>query len=441
MPDPVVSHRPVAVLGAGLTGASWTALFAAHAREVRVFDKTPRRARSACARALEMGRFLVDKGLADPKAFALGSESVHAVGTMEEALAGAEHAQECVAEDLDLKRAVFAQADRAAAPDTILATSSSGLSISDIQTGLSGAGRCIAAHPYNPPHLIPIVELAPGSQTDPAVMARARDFYLSVGKDPVVLSRDVPGYLANRMSAALWREAIELVRTGVASVADVDRAISSGPGLRWAIMGPHILYHLGGGEDGIRGHLKHLGPVKEGMLRDIATWTTFPPDTIEVLEEGLRDMLEETEPGSLERERDEALAGFIAARTQAARSAPAGPVIVDGATAEVINVVPGATRATLASGERTTLVKFEMEAGATIPKHSHPHEQTGFLVSGDLMLFGEDGEWPVTVGDSWSIPGAMAHGAHTEAGATIVEVFTPVRTEYLPGPPGRPPSR
>src|SRR5660398_169128 len=292
VPDPVVSHRPVAVLGAGLTGASWTALFAAHAREVRVFDKTPERARSACARALEMGRFLVDKGLADPKAFALGSESVHAVGTMEEALAGAEHAQECVAEDLDLKRAVFAQADRAAAPDTILATSSSGLSISDIQTGLSGAGRCIAAHPYNPPHLIPIVELAPGSQTD-----------------------------------------------------------------------------------------------------------------------------------------------------QAARSAPAGPVIVDGATAEVINVVPGATRATLASGERTTLVKFEMEAGATIPKHSHPHEQTGFLVSGDLMLFGEDGEWPVTVGDSWSIPGAMAHGAHTEAGATIVEVFTPVRTEYLPGPPGRPPSR
>src|SRR5680860_1081330 len=176
------------------------------------------------------------------------------------------------------------------APDTILATSSSGLSISDIQTGLSGAGRCIAAHPYNPPHLIPIVELAPGSQTDPAVMARARDFYLSVGKDPVVLSRDVPGYLANRMSAALWREAIELVRTGVASVADVDRAISSGPGLRWAIMGPHILYHRGGGEDGIRGHLKHLGPVKEGMLRDIATWTTFPPDTIEVLEEGLRDL-------------------------------------------------------------------------------------------------------------------------------------------------------
>src|SRR5680860_1189716 len=105
------------------------------------------------------------------------------------------------------------------------------------------------------------------------------------------------------------------------------------------------------------------------------------------------------------------------------------------------NVVPGVTRATLASGERTTLVKFEMEAGATIPEHSHPHEQTGFLVSGNLMLFGEDGEWPVTVGDSWSIPGAMAHGAHTEAGATIVEVFTPVRTEYLPGPPGRPPSR
>ncbi|HZK49073.1 MAG TPA: 3-hydroxyacyl-CoA dehydrogenase NAD-binding domain-containing protein [Thermoleophilia bacterium] len=326
MTDRYASLGPVAVIGAGLTGASWAALFAAHGREVCLFDVDRERAESACGRALEMGRFLVEKELAQADAFALGSSRLWAAATMEEALAAAVHVQECVAEDLEVKRSVFAQADRAARPDAIIATSSSGLSITDIQAGLPGAGRCIAAHPYNPPHLVPLVELAPGAETDPAVMERARDFYLSVGKDPVVLSRDVPGYLSNRMSAALWREAIELVRTGVASVADVDRAISSGPGLRWAAMGPHLLYHLGGGEGGIRGHVEHLGHVKEGMLRDIATWTTFPSDTVDVLEEGLREVLADAEPGVLERERDEALAGFILARARAARlRARAGP--------------------------------------------------------------------------------------------------------------------
>lgn len=422
-----------------MTGAGWAALFAAHGREVRLFDTDSGRADSACVRALEMGRFLVDRGLADPIAFARGSSLLRAVSTMDEALDGVVLVQESVSEDLSVKRALFAEADRISSPDTILATSSSGLSITEIQAGLPGAGRCIAAHPYNPPHLVPLVELAPGAETDPAVMQRAREFYVSVGKDPVVLSRDVPGYLSNRMSAALWREAIELVRSGVASVEDVDRAVSSGPGLRWAAMGPHLLYHLGGGEGGIRGHLEHLGRVKEGMLRDIATWTAFPSDTVDVLEGGLRDRLAGVEPGALERERDEALAGFIAARGMAARPAPADPVVVGAAAAEVIQIAPGVTRATLVSGHRTTMVRFAMDAGADIPPHRHVHEQTGLLVSGDLVLIADGRHWPVVAGDSWSIPGGVLHGGHTEGGAVAVEVFAPVRDEYLPGPPPRPP--
>ncbi len=438
MREPDAPRGPVAVVGAGLTGAGWAALFASHGREVRVFDIDRRRAHSACARALDMGRFLVDRGLADPAEFGRGSSQLRAADSLEEALNEVVLVQECVAEDLEVKRSVFAAADNAAPPDAILATSSSGLSVTEIQAGLTGARRCIAAHPYNPPHLVPLVELAPGAETDPAVMEQARRFYLSVGKDPVVLTRDVRGYLANRMSVALWREAIELVRSGVASVADVDRAVSSGPGLRWAAMGPHLVYHLGGGEGGIRAHMEHLGNVKEGMLGDIASWTTFPADTVQVLEEGLREVLAGAEPGALERERDEALAGFIAARARAGR-VPSEPVVADGTSAEVIEIAPGATRATLACGERTTMVRFDLDAGADIPPHHHVHEQTGYLVSGDLLLIAGGREWPVSAGDSWSIPGGVVHGGHTQGGAVAVEVFAPARAEYLPGPPPCPP--
>ena len=439
MREPDVPRGPVAVIGAGLTGAGWAALFASHGLEVRLFDIDPLRARSARAEALNMGRFLVDWGLADPEEFGRGSSLLRVTDTLEEALSEVVLVQECVPEDLEVKRTLFAEADDAAPPDAILATSSSGLSVTEIQAGLAGARRCIAAHPYNPPHLVPLVELAPGAETDPAVMEQARRFYLSVGKDPVVLNREVRGYLANRMSAALWREAIELVRSGVASVVDVDRAISSGPGLRWAAMGPHLVYHLGGGEGGIRGHMEHLGQVKEEMLKDIASWTTFPADTVQVLEEGLREVLAGAEPGALERERDEALAGFIAARARAGR-VPSEPVIAAGTSAEAIEIAPGATRATLACGERTTMVRFEMDAGADIPPHSHVHEQTGYLVSGDLLLVAGGLEWPVSAGDTWSIPGGVVHGGHSQGGAVAVEVFAPVRADYLPGPPPCPPS-
>jgi 3-hydroxyacyl-CoA dehydrogenase len=192
-----------------------------------------------------------------------------------------------VREDIAVKRELFALADELTPEDALIATSSSGLSISEIQTAAARPRRTLAAHPYNPPHLVPLVELAPGSLTAPETMQRARSFYGSVGKEPVVLSRDIPGYIVNRISAALWREAVELVRAGVVSVADLDRAVCTGPGLRWAAMGPHLIYDLGGGREGIRGHVDHLAAVKEGMLRDLATWVTFPADTAEVLAEGL----------------------------------------------------------------------------------------------------------------------------------------------------------
>ena len=305
----------VAVVGAGLQGASWAALFAAHGLEVRLYDRDEAVARAALGRAGEMARFLVDQGLAVASVAEAGLARMRATADPAEAFAGVAHVQECVTEDLAIKRAVFRLAAQHAPADALLATSSSGLSISRIQEGVLGPERCLAAHPYNPPHLVPLVELAAGALTAPETIERARGFYRSVGRAPVVVHRDVPGYIGNRLSAALWREAVELVRSGVASVEEVDSAMRNGPGLRWAVMGPHLLYHLGGGAGGIRGHLDHLADVKEGMLRDLATWTTFPSDTADVLEAGLAEETAGRSMAELERERDESLAAILHVRS------------------------------------------------------------------------------------------------------------------------------
>ena len=193
-----------------------------------------------------------------------------------------------------------------------------------MQTAARHPERCLAAHPYNPPHLVPLVELAPGALTAPAALERARDFYAAVGKEPVVLAHDVPGYVANRLSAALWREAVELVRRGVASVDDVDRAVREGPGLRWSVMGPHLLYDLGGGRRAFAGICSIWPRPRQAMLRDLATWTEFPADSADVLEAGLS--VEKAGSGfeELTGRRDELLAACLSARRSVeARSADA----------------------------------------------------------------------------------------------------------------------
>jgi 3-hydroxybutyryl-CoA dehydrogenase len=303
----------IAVVGAGNTGASWAGLFAAYGHEVRRFDVREGAAAAALTRAAAAARFLAARGLAEPGPAEAGIARLSAPPTLAAAVAGTALVQECVPDRVDLKRAVFADVSRAAPDETLIATSSSGLSITAIQQDARLPGRTLAAHPYNPPHLVPLVELAPGELTDPAALERARDLYARVGKEPVVVNGDVPGYIANRMSAALWREAIELVRSGVATVEDVDKAVRYGPGLRWAVMGPHLIYHLGGGPSGIRGHVSHLTATKEGMLRDLATWTTFPPDTADLLADGLEAETGGKSLAQLEAERDEALAAVVLA--------------------------------------------------------------------------------------------------------------------------------
>ncbi len=304
------AHSPVAVVGAGLTGASWVALFASRGLKVRLHDKDQDALSRGFERAQTYVHFLIDHGMADQKEAEAGLSAVQPCAELFEAVQDAVFVQECVYENYDIKCAVFEAVDRHAPRHALIATSSSGLSINRIQEAARYPDRCLAGHPYNPPHLIPLVELAPGEKTAKETVEAARRFYEGVGKTPVVLTRSVPGYLANRMSAALWREAINLVLDGVASVADVDRAIHLGPGLRWAVMGPHLIYHLGGGEEGIRYHIEHLRAAKEEIWQDLNDWKELPSETAKALERGLPG-LEALE--SLARERDETLVQVLKA--------------------------------------------------------------------------------------------------------------------------------
>ena len=182
----------------------------------------------------------------------------------EAAVRDVDFVQECAPESRDIKIPLFAKLDSLLPPSVILASSSSGLTMSEIQSSCRHPERCVIGHPFNPPHLIPLVELVGGAKTSPRTLDRTHDFYTRMGKRVVRLHKEVPGHVANRLQAALWREAVHLVAEGVVSVADVDAAVCWGPGLRWGLMGPNLIFHLGGGEGGISHFLDHLaGPFSE----------------------------------------------------------------------------------------------------------------------------------------------------------------------------------
>jgi 3-hydroxyacyl-CoA dehydrogenase len=253
-PDQV---KHVAVLGAGTIGASWTALFLARGLSVAVQDPNP--AAEAYVRRYVSDAWLTLERLGMVADASSDRWRFHASPV--EAVRTADFVQENAPERLEIKHALYAEIDAALPPDTILASSSSGLMMSDLQPGLASAARLAIGHPFNPPHLIPLVEVVGGKDTAPATTAWCLEFYRHIGKRPILIRKEAPGHLANRLQAALWREAVNAVVTGLASVEDVDTAISSGPGLRWAAMGPHMTFHLGGGEGGMAHMLAQFRPA------------------------------------------------------------------------------------------------------------------------------------------------------------------------------------
>lgn len=236
-----------AVLGAGVIGASWTALFLASGRSVAVYDPAEDAQASVRAYVERAWPTLRELGLARHG----NPEAVEFHRSAADAVAGAAFVQESVPERLPIKHALYRDVGAALAPDAVVATSASGLTLSEMQTGWKDPSRFVLGHPFNPPHLIPLVEVMGNARTAPGIVEAAERFYAAVGKVTIRVNREVPGHVANRLQAAVWREAIHLIKTGVASVEDVDKAMWAGPGLRWATMGPTMLFHLGAGEGGL----------------------------------------------------------------------------------------------------------------------------------------------------------------------------------------------
>jgi len=277
----------IGIVGTGLIGAGWAAFYASKGFAVSLYDVDAAARQTGHERTRAYLASLRDCGLADAESHDRAIANLTVSGDLSEAVAGAKLVQESVTERYDIKKAIFRRIDGASEPETILASSSSGLLISELQTVMEHPGRSLIAHPFNPPHLIPLVELVPGKQTEGRVLAEAKAFFEFLGKVPVVLNQEVPGHIANRLQAAVWREAIDLVLKGVASVADVDKAMAAGPGLRWALLGPHMIFHLGGGSGGIRHFIDHVGVSWKQLWDDMASWTSLPPNAADVLAAGV----------------------------------------------------------------------------------------------------------------------------------------------------------
>ena len=243
----MVDPNHTAVLGAGVIGASWTALFLAAGRSVAVYD--------VADNVEETVRTYVEN--AWPTLAALGltrrgdQEALTFHRAPGEAVKGAAFVQESVPERVAIKHALYAEIEDSLDTDAVIASSASGLTLSEMQAGFRDPSRFVLGHPFNPPHLIPLVEVMGNERTGEGVVEEAEQFYADVGKVTIRVNKEVPGHVANRLQAAIWREALHLVQEGVASVEDVDKAVSAGPGVRWAAMGPTTLFHLGAGEGGI----------------------------------------------------------------------------------------------------------------------------------------------------------------------------------------------
>ena len=306
----------VAVVATGVIGASWVAYFLAQGLKVVATDPGPG-AEDKLRRTVEqhwptMQRLGLAPG-ASPDNLAFDAVLEHAVE-------GAQFVQENGPEREDIKIDLFSRMDAVLPEEVVLASSSSGLLMSRVQSACRFPQRVVLGHPFNPPHLIPLVEVIGGEMTSAAAIERAMTFYTAIGKQAIHPRKEVKGHIANRLQAALWREAFHLVDQGVASVADIDAAIAYGPGLRWALMGPFLALHLSGGEGGIEHLLDHLGAPIESWWQDLGA-PALTPELKRKVVEGTAAEVQDRRSEALESERDALLLDLIRAKA-AARTLP-----------------------------------------------------------------------------------------------------------------------
>jgi carnitine 3-dehydrogenase len=288
--------KKVAILGGGVIGSSWATNFIWQGVSVNVYDIDENCLKVAQERVTGNLKYLAQKGIITSEKMIEAISLATYTADIEDAVSDVQFIQEAGPEQYETKQALLAECDQYAPSDAVFATSSSGLLITEIAKYSNIPERCIGAHPYNPPHLIPLVEIGKGEKTSEETVRKTYDFYRSLGKEPIVLQKEALGFIANRLSVALYREAIDLVVRGVCSVEDIDKAVSYGPGLRYALMGPNLIYQLGGGPYGIQGILHHIGPSVELWWADMADWKKWPEGWGEKAQNGVNKTMANRPP-------------------------------------------------------------------------------------------------------------------------------------------------
>jgi carnitine 3-dehydrogenase len=302
-PDQV---RTVACVGSGVIGGGWVAYFLARGFRVRAWDPAPDAEARLRTIVVAAWPALTELGLADDAAV----DNLTVDDELGTAVGAADYVQESAPEQLDLKRRLLADIAAATGEQVVVGSSTSGYGMTEMAAGTASAHRLVVAHPFNPPYLIPLVEVVGGERTAPDVVKWTAEFFRHIGKSVITLDREVPGFIANRLQEALWREALHMVANGEATVEQIDASITEGPGLRWAFHGPMLTFHLAGGPGGMAHMLDHFGPSLH------APWTRLaaPELTPELRDAVVRGCAEEAGSrtiADLVRERDRRLVDLL----------------------------------------------------------------------------------------------------------------------------------
>ena len=308
--------RRIAIVGTGVIGASWAAEFLARGFDVVATDPAPN-AEAHLRKYIDAAwPALTTMGLTKKAS----RERLSFTADMKSALSYADLVQENGPERPDFKIKLFADMDAATPPDSMIASSSSGITMSVMQSACQHPERCVIGHPFNPPHMIPLVEVVGGSKTSPETIRRAMEFYASIGKQPIHLRKEVVGHVANRLQAALYREVVYLIEQGVLDVSDSDTAVCWGPGLRWGVMGPNLLFHLGGGEGGIQHFMEHLAGPMATWWKDLGTPAEINPQIKQTIIKGVAQEADGQSVDQLAEIRDEVLLGLLQLRAKYSES-------------------------------------------------------------------------------------------------------------------------
>ena len=308
--------RKVAVIGAGDIGCGWAALCASAGWPVTVFDASARGLERAEQEVPRRTRALVALERATQGIVERGLLEFSQARSLLQAVKDADWVIEAIPEDVIAKQKLFDSIEQVAAPDALLSSSSSGLLPNDVFARCRRQDRCVVTHPLNPPELIPLVEVVPGTRTTAATVVRAQEYLRALGRIPILLKKPIPGYVVGRIAAAVWRQCIDLVLQGVIDVDELDRAVSLGPALGWAAAGPHLTYHLAAGDGGVTLFLQELLGSFELWWGELATWQRLEPEQqralIHSIERAYKDQIEE-----LRGARDRRLGGLLRALEQA----------------------------------------------------------------------------------------------------------------------------